>query len=242
MREKTGVRAITLQQPYAAAVASGVCNYSRRGKETKFANDSEWVAIHCGSNNVHLKNQKAMAAIRITWPECPSDEELCASQKHILGFARFIGCVPANSEGPKTCPFMKEYQCSKAFCWEANAGVPLKNPISYPKGNLQIWNLYDDGFTNAKEGGATFRKLISSMTAESNFGSRSAKGKVKTESNGITVEKKSLIKKEENQNQNAGPMVKSERKTKNNVNKRNLEGSTSIRTSSLSSRNVRGKK
>jgi len=65
---------ITLQQPFAAAMAAGVSHFTRRGKATAFAAGGEWVAIHCGSNDEHLKKPAVMAAIRKHWPECPSDE------------------------------------------------------------------------------------------------------------------------------------------------------------------------
>ena len=36
-----------MQQPYAAAMAVGVCRYSRRGKPIKFSSaEGEWVAVH----------------------------------------------------------------------------------------------------------------------------------------------------------------------------------------------------
>ena len=156
-----------MQQPYAAAMAAGVCHYTRRGKATSFHGVSEeWVAIHCGSNDEHLKNKDAMAAIRRAWPDCPDDATLKAGQRHFLGFARFQDSVPASAKGPTQCAFMQQYLCSKPFCWRADAGSALPRPIPYPKGNLQIWNVYDDAFGNASDAGANFRSLLPSGTAK----------------------------------------------------------------------------
>ena len=166
-RKKTGVRAITMQQPYAAALSAGFCKYTRRGRATGFAEGGEWIAIHCGGNDEHLKNKKAMAAIRKAWPTCPSDAELKAQQRHILGFARFVGSTPASSSGPQDCAFMQNYQCSKPFCWEADAASPLSIPVSYPKGALQIWHLYDDSFASKAESGGNFRAKVPSSNLKS---------------------------------------------------------------------------
>ncbi len=123
MSDELNCRAITLQQPYAAAMAYGVCRFTRRGKVTRFAEGGEWIAIHCGMNDEHLKNREAMTAIRAIWPACPSDVELRAGMKHVLGFARFVqGDVPAASDGPKACSFMQQYTCSKPFMWRTDGG------------------------------------------------------------------------------------------------------------------------
>jgi hypothetical protein len=94
-RVRVGVRAITMQQPFAAAMVGGQGLFTRRGKAVQFGaaaspEGGEWLAIQCGQNDVHLKNVKLMAAVRTHWPGCPSDEELRADQKSILGFARFV--------------------------------------------------------------------------------------------------------------------------------------------------------
>jgi hypothetical protein len=158
---RTGIRAITMQQPYAAAMCAGMCRFTRRGKATNFGADGEWIAVHVGSNNEHLNNKSAMVEIRKHWPDCPSDDELKASQKHIIGFARFRnGSVGALEKGPRDCVFMQQYKCHKPFCWETDQGYTLQKSISYPKGQLQIWHVYDEGFGDASESGDGFLKSV----------------------------------------------------------------------------------
>lgn len=101
-KTRIGLRAITMQQPFAAAMAHSQGLYTRRGKATKWqlgepAADKqglcaagEWVAIHCGQNNEHLKNAKLMAQVREQWPGCPSDMVLKAQQRTVVGLARFV--------------------------------------------------------------------------------------------------------------------------------------------------------
>lgn len=114
-------RAITLQQPFAALMAHGACNFTRRGKPASFASDGEWVAIHCGSNDEHLKNAQLMDTVRQLWgTKCLSDAELRAQQGGILGFARFVdGSIDAKSV---KCPFMQLYSCTKQYMWKTDSG------------------------------------------------------------------------------------------------------------------------
>ena len=72
-KTRVGCRAITLQQPFAAAMVNGVNVFTRRGKATAFSEEGEWVAIHCGSNAGHLNNKATMENVRKAWPECPSE-------------------------------------------------------------------------------------------------------------------------------------------------------------------------
>ena len=68
MTDRLGIRALTMQQPYATAMAHGVGLYSRRGKAVKFKPEGEWLAIHCGQNSEHLNNKATMDAVRKLWP------------------------------------------------------------------------------------------------------------------------------------------------------------------------------
>jgi len=152
------MRSITMQQPFAAAMAHGKGLYTRRGRATRFgpaANNSfvdgkaEWVAIHCGRNNEHLRNKKLMKEIREHWPECPSDSELKAAQSCIVGVARVVegDIVLAESRPAQTDFFISRYVCSKKFAWRADKGVAISPPIAYPRGQVQVWHLKDSGFT-----------------------------------------------------------------------------------------------
>ena len=153
-KTRVGCRAITLQQPFAAGMVHGVNTFTRRGKATAFPEKGEWVAIHCGSNSSHLSNAKTMKAIRDAWPACPSDEELKAGQKTLLGFAKFTdGGVPMASDECQHDSFLASYPCEKSFAWKANGSqaVALKAPIAYPKGQLQVWHVTAEGFVTKEE-------------------------------------------------------------------------------------------
>jgi len=48
------------------------------------------------------------------------------------------------------CFFLQRYDCTKSTAWSANKAVPVSGTgaVPYPKGNLQVWHLYAEGFTN----------------------------------------------------------------------------------------------
>ena len=145
-KTRVGLRAITMQQPFAAAMAHGKGLFTRRGKPAKWAAGGEWVAIHCGGNSEHLKNAELMAAVRGEWPGCPSDEELAAQQKHLLGVAHFVDGDCDARVAEKQCFFLQRYDCTKASAWRADAARPCARPVPYPRGALQVWHLYEEDF------------------------------------------------------------------------------------------------
>ena len=160
-KQRIGLRALTMQQPFAAALAAGVGLYSRRGRATKFGHqakhkageraigpdgEGEWLAIHCGQNNEHLNNGPLMKRIREFWPECPSNEELKAAQRCILGVALFVDGTVAGRTASAACPVLREYPCSKPIAWRASEARALKLPVQYPKGQVQVWHVFDTGF------------------------------------------------------------------------------------------------
>lgn len=154
MSDRLGLRAITMQQPYAAALAHGVGLFSKRGKEVKFADGGEWVAVHCGQSDRHLRDAVLMKRVRAVWPECSSDAELRAGQKCILGVARFVdGSCVSTAPPASTDPMLRLYDCSKPVAWRAARARPCA-PISYPKGQLQLWHLQTSGFGDKTSGKA----------------------------------------------------------------------------------------
>jgi hypothetical protein len=145
-RTRIGIRAITMQQPFAAAMVYGQGLFTRRGKPVSFG-DGEWLAIHCGANDTHLKNESLMDEVRAHWPDCPSDEDLKAAQKHLIGMANFVETVDSTSKEAKGDFFVAHYpECSKKFAWKASGAVPCKLPVQYPKGQVQIWHVCEEGF------------------------------------------------------------------------------------------------
>lgn len=165
MADRLGVRALTMQQPFAAAMAHGVGLYSRRGKATKFAPGGEWVAIHCGQNSEHLNNAPLLAAVRKAWPACPSDAELRAQQKCVLGVARFVEGDCDAKAAAKGDFFLSHYDCAKPVAWRADMARPCARPLSYPKGQLQVWHLARSGFAS-KEDAAALAALAAGSAGE----------------------------------------------------------------------------
>ncbi len=152
MAEDLGLRAVTMQQPFAAAMAAGVGLYTRRGKTTTFADGGEWIAIHCGANEEHLLNASLMAAVRAEWPDCPNDASLRAGMKCVLGVARFVsGSDDARGPAAARDPFLSRYECSKAVAWRADSARPCSAPMPYAKGQLQVWRLKAGGFENRSD-------------------------------------------------------------------------------------------
>ena len=46
----------------------------------------------------------------------------------------------------KVDKILREYPCSKPMAWRAECGLHLSRSISYPKGQVNIWHLYNEGF------------------------------------------------------------------------------------------------
>ena len=153
MTDRLGIRALTMQQPYATAMAHGVGLYSRRGKAVKFKPEGEWLAIHCGQNSEHLNNKATMDAVRKLWPDCPSDAELKAQQRSIVGIAHFVEGDCNASAVAAADPLLRMYDCSKPVAWRADAALPWPGGSTpYPKGNLQIWHVARSGFSEKGAG------------------------------------------------------------------------------------------
>lgn len=160
--DRLGIRAITMQQPFAAAMVAGEGLYTRRGRSVAFgkgvatacvdeATGGEWVAVHCGRNDVHLRNKSLMAAVRKHWPSCPSDEELRRGQACLLGVVRIVdgGVDMKRDPGANSCFYLARYDCSKPFAWRADCGRAFAEPIAYPRGQVQVWHIKRGGFTGA---------------------------------------------------------------------------------------------
>ncbi len=128
-------------------MAAGVGLFTRRGKPAAFHPRGEWLAIHCGQNDEHLKNGPLMAAIRRAWPACPPDAALRGGQRSLLGVARFVdGACDAKAAAAGDA-FLARYECTKPVAWRADAARASTAPIPYPKGNLGIWHLQRGGFS-----------------------------------------------------------------------------------------------
>ena len=165
MTDRLGIRALTMQQPYATAMAHGVGLYSRRGKAVKFKPEGEWLAIHCGQNSEHLNNKATMDAVRKLWPDCPSDVELKAQQRSIVGIAHFVEGDCNASAVAAADPLLRMYDCSKPVAWRADAALPWPGGSTpYPKGNLQIWHVARSGFSE-KGAGAELLALAEARAA-----------------------------------------------------------------------------
>ena len=155
MDQRLGLRAITMQQPFAHAFIFDVCLYTRRGKPVTFKSGGEWIAIHCGTNDEHLKNGPLMKEFRRVWPECPSDEVLRSCQGSILGLAFFVdGCCDAKAAASSN-PLFALYACTKPVAWRADTAHTITGfPFPYPKGNLSVWHLQKTGFKRKADGPA----------------------------------------------------------------------------------------
>lgn len=212
---KIGMRALTMQQPFAAAMAAGVGLYSRRGRATKFGNqakhakgerfigvvegsnkgadsgaEGEWLAIHCGQNNEHLNNDPLMKRIRAHWPECPPEEELKAAQKCILGAALFVDGSVAGKTAASACPVLREYPCAKPMAWRAAEGRALDTPVPYPKGQVQVWHVYKHGFTDGPADAEKLLALAAASSGKSQNEKKKRAHKIKTE------QRRQLVKEE----------------------------------------------
>lgn len=57
--------------------------------------------------------------------------------------------------------FVSHYPaCSKKFAWRAGIAVPCKAPVAYPKGQVQIWHVCEEGFPDAMEGKKKLLALV----------------------------------------------------------------------------------
>lgn len=207
-----GLRALTMQQPFAAAMAAGVGLFSRRGKPAKFhagkpskewkgsTPTGEWVAVHCGQNTEHLKNAALMKQVRAHWPECPSDDELRAQQRCILGVIHFVeGDLPAASGIAAQDFFLNRYTCTKTAAWRGDQARSCHEPLSYPKGNLQVWRLNREGFA---DGAASERALLTLVEGGPSANVGGVDTKVKVEK--MTVKQEKVTVKHEKEASAAG--------------------------------------
>ena len=188
-KQRLGLRAITMQQPFAAAMAAGVGLYTRRGKSTKFAEGGEWIAIHCGQNEEHLKNAALMKEIRRVWPACPTDAALKTGHRSVLGIAHFVdgNCDAKTAAASDT--FLANYDCCKPAAWRADSALACDAPMAYPKGNLQVWHLQTSGFERPSEGA-----LLLQMARGTTSTSSKVKIEVKVEEKEVKQETKSAKK------------------------------------------------
>jgi hypothetical protein len=165
-----------MQQPFAAAMAHGEGLFSRRGKPAKFhagepewkgsTPSGEWVAVHCGQNNEHLKSASLMKAVRSHWPACPTDSELRKQQRCILGVVHFVdGDLPAASGDAAADFFLSRYTCTKSVAWRGDKARPCHTPLSYPKGNLQVWRVHREGFADGADGERELLALLDNPSA-----------------------------------------------------------------------------
>ena len=53
-----------------------------------------------------------------------------------------------------TTSFLNRYECSKKVAWRADEGRALNEPVSYPKGNLQVWHVVEEGFGDKEKAAA----------------------------------------------------------------------------------------
>jgi hypothetical protein len=51
----------------------------------------------------------------------------------------------------RQCFFLRRYDCTKKSAWRADASRPCAQPVAYPRGALQVWHLYEEGFADAAE-------------------------------------------------------------------------------------------
>lgn len=127
--DRLGVRAITMQQPFAAAMAAGVGLFTRRGKPAAFPPGGEWIAIHCGQNDEHLRNVPLMNEIRRVWPACPTDAALRAGQRSVLGVAHFVEGSCDAKKAAATDVFLARYDCTKPVAWRADSARESSAPL-----------------------------------------------------------------------------------------------------------------
>jgi hypothetical protein len=153
-----------MQQPFAAAMAAGVGLHTRRGKPAAFLLGGEWVAIHCGQNEEHLRNAALMASFRRAWPACPPDAALRAGQRCVLGVARFVDGACDARAAAAADPLLALYSCAKPTAWRADAARACAAPMPYPKGNLQLWHVSGGGFSRPADG-AQLLELAASAAA-----------------------------------------------------------------------------
>lgn len=183
-----------MQQPFAAAMAAGLGLHTRRGKATTFAAGGEWVAIHCGQNDEHLKNAGLLAKVRALWPDCPSDNELRAQQRCVLGIAHFVDGGCDASAAAKHDFFLQNYDCSKPVAWRADAARCCSTPLPYPKGNLQVWHLTRGGFAEALSSADALLALVARDGAAASSSAFAVK--MEEAPAGVKFETKSAVKSE----------------------------------------------
>ena len=47
--------------------------------------------------------------------------------------------------------YLQAYDCAKSFAWRADAAVACSKLMPYPRGNLQVWHLTEEGFAETSD-------------------------------------------------------------------------------------------
>ncbi len=123
------MKAITIQQPWASAIVTGIKKIENRSWSTSFKGP---LVIHAGmqpwqhgiSDEIH----------KLLFPICPLAE---LERGVLLGVVDLVGCEVYN-ESHADDPF-----ATGPFCWKLENPRMFKTPIPM-KGRLGLWNLSDE--------------------------------------------------------------------------------------------------
>lgn len=117
------MRALTILQPSATAIAIGGKGFENRGNPPpSTVAVGEWIALHAG-----VAVWKHADLIRRIWPECPPDEALPFAA--VIGAWRYDGTVPPDGTPWALGP----------CCLRVGAVVVLPEPLPCREGHHQGW-------------------------------------------------------------------------------------------------------
>lgn len=123
-RKRPHVKAITVRQPYADAIAHGSRSYGRKLTEnrTRPTQHRGPVLIHAGL----AEYQGAVLVRDHDWPDV---------RGAVIAVAEIVGCHQANTDGPLCCA---PWGFPDHWHWELDHVRPLPKPVP-ARGQLGLW-------------------------------------------------------------------------------------------------------
>lgn len=158
-------RAMTVQQPFAAAMLAGHKNVENRHYSVTLPPDGSglWVGIHVGRNSKWLNDRNVMAKVRKLWPGMPDDvTKLKRDQGKIVGVALLSKALPigeAEAQGWGDAGWVG-LPCRNEFVWRVSRVAPLAAPFAH-SGQLRVWRVNDAGSVVVREAIAAAKSRMS---------------------------------------------------------------------------------
>ncbi len=126
----SGLRALTIKQPFAAAILEGKKRVENRSWLPDGFRPRTWYALHV-SGTPAADDDDDVARLRTAWPEMPPARRMVRGA--VVGFFRVRAVVRANH-------VVDDVQARGPWCWVIDRTARLPKPVP-ARGSLKLWRL-----------------------------------------------------------------------------------------------------